>query len=180
MKRISSAARWRRGENRARSCASIRKSSTECSKTGMSASSPSVRLGLRQIKGFRQPHAQAIVAGRSQLRRFDSVEQFHRATGIPVLAIRRLAEADAFASLGLSRRQALWHALELKDEFAPLFTTSSLRLSVSPSLPKIPLGQEVMTDYATSGLSLKEHPLKLVRPALDKHRILTAAQIQQI
>ena len=58
---------------------------------------PSVRLGFRQIKGFRRPHAQAIVVGRSQLRRFDSVEQFHHATGIPVLAIRRLAEADAFA-----------------------------------------------------------------------------------
>ena len=140
---------------------------------------PSVRLGFRQIKGFRRPHAQAIVVGRSQLRRFDSVEQFHHATGIPVLAIRRLAEADAFASLGLSRREALWEALELKDDPAPLFATSSLHLSVSPSLPPMPLGQEVMTDYATSGLSLKEHPLKLVRPALDKHRILTAAQIQQ-
>ena len=114
-----------------------------------------MRLGFRQIKGFRRPHAQAIVVGRSQLRRFDSVEQFHHATGIPVLAIRRLAEADAFASLGLSRREALWEALELKDDLAPLFATSSLHLSacperserVSPSLPPMPLGQEVMTDY---------------------------------
>jgi len=43
----------------------------------------------------------------------------------------------------------------------------------------MPLGQEVMTDYSTAGLSLKEHPLKLVRPSLSAHRILTAAEIQK-
>jgi error-prone DNA polymerase len=142
---------------------------------------PAVRLGFRQIKGFRQLHADAIVAARKRVGSFISVEQFHRATGIPARALRSLAEADAFGALGLSRRKALWESLELKDHPAPLFTTSSgsAESPASSSLPEMPIGQEVMTDYATAGLSLKEHPLKLVRQTLNAQNILTAEQIAQ-
>jgi len=127
--------------------------------------------------------------------------QFHRATGLPVHAIRRLAEADAFASLSLARRQAVWQTLELKDDdpglfeegtqarrhggtkgkndetgkFAIPFVPACLRASVPPLLPPMPLGQEVMTDYATTTLSLKQHPLALIREHLNSLRILPGA-----
>src|SRR5204863_9303602 len=91
--------------------------------------------------------------------------------------IRRLAESDAFTSLALSRRQALWEVLELRDDILPLHPPS-LRRSVASSLPAMPLGQEVMIDYSTGGLSLKAHPLSLVRDELKSRGIITAAEVQ--
>jgi error-prone DNA polymerase len=137
-----------------------------------------VRLGFRRINGLREAHGRRIADVRSQFGRFSSVEEFHRATGIPVSVVRRLAEADAFTSLGLSRRQALWQALELRDDLLPLHPP---RLSVAtpPSLPQMPLGQEVMIDYSTGGLSLKAHPLALNRDELTQRGVITAAQLQQ-
>jgi error-prone DNA polymerase len=176
---------------------------------------PAVRLGLRLIKGFRKDFAERIERARGA-GGFTSVAQFHRATGLPVHAVRRLAEADAFASLGLSRRQAVWEVLELSDEEAPLFEESdeaikrrsdegekrplsypsSLRPSVAPSLshhappasslprsvapsllPAMPLGQEVMTDYAITTLSLKKHPVALLRGHLDSLKIIPAGRL---
>src|SRR5262249_752073 len=69
---------------------------------------PAVRLGFRQIKGFREPHAKQIEAARLRVGQFTSIEQFHQETQIPALAVRKLAEADAFGSLGLSRRSSVW------------------------------------------------------------------------
>jgi error-prone DNA polymerase len=157
---------------------------------------PAMRLGFRLIKGFREEFARRIQVARRQIKAFTTIAQFHAATGLPVHAIRRLAEADAFTSLGLSRRQAVWQSLELKDNPAPLFDdspnsngqwamgngqsppTQDSALSTQDYLPPMPLGQEVMTDYATTTLSLKCHPVSLIRPHLDKLRILTARQIE--
>ncbi|HEV2295099.1 MAG TPA: hypothetical protein VGR35_14695 [Tepidisphaeraceae bacterium] len=151
---------------------------------------PALRLGLRQISGLRQDHAERLVQARCRHGRFASIEEFHQVTELPVATIKRLAEADAFGSVGDSRRPAVWNTLPLRDADAPLF--DSLRASVprvpaqrevvlrafpEPSLPEMPLGQEVMTDYATLRLSLKTHPLAIVRPTLNERKILTAAQI---
>jgi error-prone DNA polymerase len=131
-----------------------------------------------------EAHAKQIVEARAAHGRFTSVSEFHQVTRLPAAVLRRLAEADAFGSLGLTRRQAVWHALELKDERLPLIVPPScLRAPVPrciPSLflPPMPLGQEVMTDYATQGLSLKAHPVSLIREELDRRRILTAAELQ--
>jgi error-prone DNA polymerase len=140
-----------------------------------------VRLGFRQLKGFREQHARQIIEARNRCGRFASVEHLQSETRLPSRSIQKLAEADAFESVKLSRRAALWEALPLKDDQAGLFeTTSSLGLSVSPSLPQMPLGQEVMIDYSTSGLSLKQHPLALVRSILKAEKIVTAAEVQQM
>jgi error-prone DNA polymerase len=140
-----------------------------------------VRLGFRQLKGFREQHARQIVEARNRCGRFSSVEQFQSETRLPARAIQKLAEADAFGSIKLSRRAALWETLPLQDDPAPLFNgTSSLRLSGSTSLPEMPLGQEVMIDYSTSGLSLKQHPLALVRSILKPQKIITAAEVQKM
>jgi error-prone DNA polymerase len=95
--------------------------------------------------------------------------------------VQRLAEADAFSSLGLSRRQALWQALALDDQEAPLF--EGVAEGVEPPvaqapLPMMTLGREVRTDYATAGLSLKKHPVALVRAVLSQRNVITAAELQ--
>jgi error-prone DNA polymerase len=141
---------------------------------------PAVRLGLRLIKGLHVAHAQRVVEVRKQGGPFASVAQFHRRTRLPRHAVQRLAEADAFSSMGLSRRQALWQALALDDQEAPLFegVEEAEASSDQTPLPRMTLGREVRTDYATAGLSLKKHPVALVRSALSRRDVITAAELQ--
>ena len=149
---------------------------------------PAVRLGFRRIKGMQEAHSNILTDIRAHCGRFTSIEQLHRLTNLPVSVLRRLAEADAFGSLGFSRREALWQVKELSDEELPLFeleppAPSSLRRSVAPSLsflPTMPIGQEVMTDYETGGLSLKAHPLELIRDQLKARRIITAKELAKL
>jgi error-prone DNA polymerase len=145
---------------------------------------PAMRLGFRLIKGLQEAHGKRITQARQHSGPFHSIAHFHRATALPVHAVRRLAEADAFTSLNLTRRQAVWQTLELRDDEAPLFDpppstlhSPSSSSSPSPHLPPMPLGQEVMTDYATTTLSLKQHPVALIRPHLEKLRITPAEKI---
>ena len=143
---------------------------------------PSVRLGFRRVKGMREEHANILTDIRHHCGRFTSIEQLHRLTNLPVSTLRRLAEADAFTSLNLSRREALWQVMALSDEELPLFELDDIdsienRQSQIANLPKMPLGQEVMTDYATGGLSLKKHPLELIRDQLNQRRIITSRQL---
>ena len=78
---------------------------------------------------------------KSKIGRFSSVVQFHRLTGLPVSAVRILAEADAFGSLGLCRRDALWQVMKLKDEYYPLFDGVEFQES-QVNLPKMPTGRK--------------------------------------
>lgn len=89
----------------------------------------------------------------------------------------RLAEADAFGSFGLTRRRALWDVMALSDDHSPLFDQTQSK-PIEANLPVMPLGQEVMTDYSTTSLSLKQHPLTLVRDILKTDRIITSAELQ--
>jgi error-prone DNA polymerase len=174
---------------------------------------PALRLGFRQLKGMPRVHADRLVEVRNIMKRFATIEEFHDRTGVPVVILKRLAEADSFGSMGLSRREALWKVLRLKDEHNPLIelgegeegqrgqserpavgappalamdAPSVPSLPSSPndeplvSLPAMPLCQEVMIDYSTAGLSLKKHPVSLVREELAKQRILTAAELMKI
>ncbi|MGE5609587.1 MAG: error-prone DNA polymerase, partial [Bacillota bacterium] len=149
-------------------------------------SGPAVRLGFRMVKGLAMAHADQLASARHRFGPFTSIAQFHRTTLLRRHVLEQLAEADAFSSLGLSRREALWQVMELNDDDAPLFdhldssAPSSLCRSVAPSLPRMPLGQEVMIDYQTAGLSLKRHPVALVRADLQALNILPAEQIRQV
>ena len=154
-------------------------------KAGWGVNGPALRLGFRQVKGMSEAHATRIIDARTERGRFTSVAEFHRATRLPAAVLRRLAEADAFGSLGLTRRQAVWHVLELKDERLPLIEGhdddgggGNAGPSFLPFLPPMPFGQEVMTDYATQGLSLKAHPVSLIRGELSRRNIVTAAELQ--
>jgi error-prone DNA polymerase len=153
---------------------------------------PGVRLGFRQLKGMKAEHARLLVDSRSKRGLFESIPQLQRRVGLPVSSLRTLAEADAFGSMGLTRRQAMWQVLRLKDDHFPLFEDLSPPPSCLPAcvppclqsdpeppvtLPTMPLGQEVLTDYSTSGLSLKRHPVALLRDDLAKRQIITAAEL---
>jgi error-prone DNA polymerase len=142
---------------------------------------PAVRLGFRQIKGFREADARQVEQVRQRVGRFKTIEQFHRLTRLPRKSIERLAEADSFGSIGISRRESLWDVMELSDDPTPLLDQSAIGNRQSEvSLPVMPLGQEVMTDYSTTRLSLKRHPLALVRDALAAQRIVTARQVNEL
>lgn len=145
-----------------------------------SDSTPALRIGLRQIDGFREDWAEALVAARAF--RAPDIETLARRAALPSAAMRKLADADAFRSLGLDRRQALWAVQRLPDDAPlPLFAAADAReLGAEPDarLPTMPLGEHVAADYQTLRLSLKAHPMAILRSRFDAERILTCAQTE--
>lgn len=130
-----------------------------------------VRLGFRQIKGFSKEEAALIEKVRDD--GFDSVRDMRARTGLSYTGLERLANADAFGSLGLSRRDALWAIQGLDkvkgDDQLPLFAHhADLQKEAEVSLPRMPLGEEVAYDYKTLKLSLKKHPVAFLRPWLKR------------
>jgi error-prone DNA polymerase len=134
-----------------------------------------LRLGLRQITGFREAWAETLTAARP----FASLEDLSRA-GLPERAIRLLADADACTSLGLDRRAAAWEALRTPDDTLPLFAAADARElgeEAASDLPLLTPGEQVAADYQTIRLSLKNHPIALLRPHFAAENVLTAAQL---
>jgi error-prone DNA polymerase len=134
-----------------------------------------VRLGLRQIDGFSEEWAMKI--GRARAGGFDSVRDLWLRTALPPKALKKLAHADAFGSLGLSRRDALWAVRALqrsgdKDDL-PLFARVNMpKLEPDAHLPPMPPGQQVIEDYRHLHLSLKAHPVSFLRADLDARGIV--------
>jgi DNA polymerase III alpha subunit len=139
-------------------------------------STHAVRLGFRQIKGFAEDDATALVAARG--RGYDSVRDLWLRSGLTRTAIERLAEADAFRSLGLDRRDALWAARalgggKLRDRL-PLFDVAEhadIAREPDVALPPMPVGEHVVNDYRYLSLSLKAHPVSFVRDRLVRRGI---------
>jgi len=130
----------------------------------------SLRLGFRLIIGFSDRHAATIERAR-EAGPFDSIDDFTRRTGLSRAVIKQLSDADAFQSLGQNRRAALWHTLaqEKSPKSTPLFDAISDESDDSDlQLPGMSPIDEVFQDYATTGLSLKAHPVSFYRPQLDE------------
>jgi len=127
-----------------------------------------LRLGFRQIKGLREEDANWIAAARGN--GYPDVESLWRRAGVHPDTLERLAEADAFAALGLNRRDALWAAKALKAPAPlPLFGPDGEGGSEpTVALPQMTLGQEVIEDYLSLRLSLRAHPMELLRPRLSE------------
>ena len=136
-----------------------------------------VRLGLRRIEGLRQEAGQRIMAHRD--RPYGDLRELQERAGLSAAAIRRLAAADAFRSLDIDRRQALWEARALKDTpDLPLFRSVRDEGSEPPVfLPVMPVCEQVVEDYRTLRLSLKAHPLSFLRKSLRKQRYTSAADL---
>ncbi|MBY0564597.1 MAG: error-prone DNA polymerase [Hyphomonadaceae bacterium] len=201
-------------------------------------STHALRLGFRQAKGLQRAEMEQLVARRGW--GYDSVRDVWLRSGLPASTIERLADIDAFRSLGLDRRDALWAARGLNrvggQEDLPLFAEAALPSSLAeerlgeegrsdtqaserlqrdrcndpevgssndpaldrlpaphppaPSpqgggggdfqLPSMPLGEHIVEDYRTLGLSLKAHPCALLRANLDKGRAIRAELLQEI
>jgi len=139
-----------------------------------------VRLGFRRIKGLSEDRMEEFVRRRGD--GYDSVRDVWLRSGLDIDEIERLAQADAFRSLRIDRRAALWavRALDGKSaaEKLPLFDRPSLRLrELEPEtkLPSMPLGEHVIHDYRALGLSLKAHPVSFLRPRLDRSGVIPNA-----
>jgi len=142
-----------------------------------------LRLGFRQISGFSEAHGLRIESVRG--RGFDSVRDLWLRTRLPPFALERLANADAFGSLGLSRRDALWAVRALqragdKDDL-PLFRRVAMpEMEPDVALPPMPPGAQVVEDYRHLHLSLKAHPVSFLRGDLDRRGITRHEQLAGI
>jgi error-prone DNA polymerase len=137
-----------------------------------------LRLGFRLIKGLSQAAAQAVIEARPT-RPFTSLSDFARRSGVGRAVLARLAAADAFGSLGLDRRTALWHVLAAGEEL-PLFAGLAPEEAPSPPLPPMPLRQHVVADYDSVGLSLKAHPISLVRAELGAQGVSPGSRLADL
>jgi error-prone DNA polymerase len=143
-------------------------------------SSPALRLGLRMLLGLREADARRIVAKR-QSGAFRSLDDFVRRTKLSRSIVALLSEADAFGSLMMNRRDAMWQALALdqRPDRTPLFDDLS-EVESSPSLPALLPHEEVVADYQTAGLSLRAHPVQFHRPQLDALGIAAARKLADL
>jgi error-prone DNA polymerase len=152
-----------------------------------------VRLGLKEVRGLPEEAAKLVAERRG--RGYDSLRDVWLRTGLSPRVLERLADADAFASLGLKRRDALWAAKALgragDQDDLPLFRcqmsdvigrirdeqllSSDIRHPTSEpdvALPPMPLGEEVVNDYRHLQLTLRKHPAAFLRPDLDRRGII--------
>ena len=133
-----------------------------------------LRLGLRQISGFHEDDASTLEAARTQP--FDSIRDLWLRTGLEPAVLERLADADAFRSLGLDRREALWAIRGLrragdKDDLPLLAAASSRTVEADFALPAMPLGEHIVEDYRHLHLSLKAHPVSFLRDELKRRKV---------
>jgi error-prone DNA polymerase len=139
-----------------------------------------LRLGLRQVDGLKEADVEKIVAARTE-RSFRDAGEIMRRAGVSRSVLERLAAADAFRSLGLDRRQALWQVRALTDAPPlPLFDHARTRdTGVEPDviLPETPLSEHVVNDYQTLRLSLKAHPMRFLRPLCREGGAASCAEI---
>ncbi len=135
----------------------------------------SLRLGFRQIDGFREDWANAVAAARP----FAGIEDLARRASLPRRALRLLADSDAFRSLGFDRRAALWEVRRTPATELPLFAAARAReLGDEPdaALPEMSPAEHAVTDYQTTRLSLKDHPMTFLRATLAAEGISSCAQ----
>ena len=138
-----------------------------------------VRLGFRQVKGLREEDMQALIAHRKN--GYASINQISDAC-VPQAAIEKLTDADAFRSLNLDRREALWEVPALNDKPIGLFTgqPSESTRETQISLPFMTPAEHVVQDYAATGLSLKAHPVSFFREQLNMLRVTTTANLSTL
>ena len=146
-----------------------------------------LRLGFRQIKGFSEGDAKRLAAAAP----YRDADDLWRRGGLGRGALERLAAADALRSLGLDRRRGLWALKALGEAPLPLFAAAEAaaapRAGPLPNeavaaalLPAMPLGEHVVEDYATAGLTLKRHPLAFLRAELGREGLVRACELMTL
>lgn len=130
-----------------------------------------LRLGFRQIKGMNAEDIEYLTSGRKKV--YNHIHELMDA-GVSLSALERLADADAFRSIAMDRRAALWEVSAMADRPVALFKNqpSESSLEIQASLPLMSKGEHVIQDYASTSLSLKAHPVSFVRDQLNLLRVL--------
>ncbi len=137
-----------------------------------------LRLGFRQVKGLREEDMNILMKARTRL--FTSIPELLR-MGISKAMLEKLADADAFRSIGLDRRRALWEVSACDDQPIGLFAGQSAADTIeqSVSLPEMSEPEHVIRDYAATSLSLKAHPVSFAREKLELLRIVPAGKLAE-
>jgi len=138
-----------------------------------------LRLGFRQVKGLQEEDMQVLVAARAS--GYTGIQAL-RDAGVPHTALEKLADADAFRSLGLDRRQALWEVSALHDRPVALFAgqPSETATEKGIALPEMTASEHVVQDYAATSLSLRAHPVSFIREKLSLLHIVPASHLETL
>jgi error-prone DNA polymerase len=138
---------------------------------------PAIRLGLRLVSGLKQAVAEGIVLARSK-NPFGSTQDLALQAGLDAGDLKALASADALASLAGHRRQQVWEASALHA--APALLKEAPIDEEFLELEAASEGEEVVFDYAALGVTLRRHPVELLRPLLLRQRLSSAAQLHDL
>ena len=143
------------------------------------ANGPAIRLGMRLVQGLSEAEAERIATHVAAHGCPANIAGLWRQSRVNAASLRRLASADAFGSMNLSRQAALWATHSLNDEPLPLFDES---LAASPCdepayLPKPTQAAQVAKDYRAVGLSLRPHPVSFIREALAVRGVIPNGQL---
>ncbi|MCW5750159.1 MAG: error-prone DNA polymerase [Alphaproteobacteria bacterium] len=169
----------------------VNRSDWDCSleNSARAGGGPALRLGFRQARGLREMEVARLLAARAD-GEFRTLREVWRRTGLSPASLETMARADAFAGLGLDRRQALWQIKALGDRPLPLFAAMEeaggaggnlppVDGGTEPdvSLPPMTLGEQVVQDYRQLGLSLRAHPAGLLRAELARDGFMPCARL---
>jgi error-prone DNA polymerase len=140
-----------------------------------------LRLGFRQLKGFREQDAAALVEARAK-GDFATMRSVWLGAGLSGRALETLAKGDGWGGIGLNRRAALWAAKGLGSKPLPLFAAADKAEAIEPTvtLPSMSMGQEVTEDYRHLSLSLKTHPMALLRETIAAQGIVPSGSLKEL
>jgi len=132
-----------------------------------------LRLGFRQIKGIREEDMNLLISKRKEP--FKNIPELFTA-GLSKATLKKLGDADAFRSIGLDRRKALWEVSACNDQPTGAFSGQTI-VEENVKLPEMTISQHVVQDYAALSLSLKAHPVSFVREKLQQLHIVPCTEL---
>jgi error-prone DNA polymerase len=144
---------------------------------GICLNQPAIRLGLRLVSGLSETTVKRILAARATSP-LTTVEDLCQRAQLGTLDVNALAAADALAPLAGHRRQQVWQAAAIKPQ--PLLLKAVPTHEAALALPDTPEGENILFDYRATGLTLRRHPLALLRPLLAEKGLLNAAQLNAL
>ncbi len=134
-----------------------------------------LRLGFRQVKGMKEDDIKQLIAGR-KVKLYSTIQEV-RNLGLTDAVLEKIADADAFRSIGSDRRNALW-GVSTKGAPLPIGEKSVYEDATDKiQLPEMPISEHVVHDYASTSLSLKAHPVSFVRGELDQFNVSSASRL---
>ena len=136
-----------------------------------------LRLGFHQVNGLKKDDMVELVKRRGDQPYRDPADVWRRG-GLDKRQILALARADAFASMGLTRRDVLWAVRAFSEASLPLLDQARIA-EPRVTLPKLTMGEQVVDDYASFSMSLRAHPLQLLRPMLMERRMAHSEKVRE-